>query len=375
MEEFGPPESSSGRSGMSRVGSSHSISTRNRRGGMGSPRKSMSIDSSLNSYSNQHPSNIPTGGNINGLGVVGDAIQADTPLPQNQSSYPLVPSNGHHIQMYDDGQPVRESGGSANGSPSKRVAFKGVPMIDHETPRMLNGTPHHKPYPRMADLALAGDDEVLAIDTESRSFGQPIMTAANSFPALTHHNVETALEPYTGMAPISSSSIGVPHASHHIGIPNTSSMRALTNEKKSIMTASSSSSTVALTNSAPSAPDPSSSSTALPPIDYVPTQQQQQFTIQRQFNLTRDQEMQNYHYQQQYVMSQQHHLQQIHQQQQLNGEGKRTTVLPAIPQNTNPHGKTDIVTGNWIFKNTGISYNYYKKTKYIYINSYYMHIF
>ena len=338
MEDFGHPESS-GRSGMSRVGSSSDMgrhgSTRNRRGGLGSPRKSMSIDASLNSYTSQHPSTVAAGGNINPLGIVGDAIQADTPLPQNQSNYPLVPSNGHHIQMYDEGQPVRETG-SATGSPSKRVAFKGIPMLDHETPRMLNGTPHHKPYPRSAELALMAEDEVLAIDTDTRSYGQPVITASNSFPALPYHNPETALEPYTGMVPITSST-NLTHATNHMGIPNTSSMRAINSEKKALITASSSSTTLSLSSAAPPHSDTNSSSTALPPIDYVPTQQQQQFTIQRQFHPSqRDQQMQNYQpQQQQYVMMQQQHLQQIHQQQQLNGDGKRVTMLPAIMGNGN----------------------------------------
>ena len=99
----------------------------------------------------------------------------------------------------------------------------------------------------MADLALASDDEVLAIDTDSRSFGQPIITAHNNFPALIHHNPETALEPYTGMVPITSST-SLTHASHHMGIPNTTSFRAITNEKKNGITSSSSSTTVAVTS-------------------------------------------------------------------------------------------------------------------------------
>ena len=134
--------------------------------------------------------------------------------------------------MYDDGQPIVMPS-SATSSPSKRVAFKGVPMIDHETPRMLNGTPHHKPYPRMTDLALASDDEVLSIDTaDSRTYGQPALTTApNTFRALMHHNPETALEPYTGMVPITSSN-GLSHAPHHMGIPNNPSARAITAERK-----------------------------------------------------------------------------------------------------------------------------------------------
>ena len=323
MEDFGTPR-------MSRGGSSESISRRNRRGGLGSPKKSMSIDSSMNQYTNQYSTGRA---DVNSIGIAGDAIQADTPLPQNQSNYPLVPSNGHHIQMYDEGQPVREPG-SASGSPSKRVAFKGVPMIDHQTSRMLNGTPHHQPYPRMADLALASDDEVLAIDTDSRSFAHPVITAHSNFPAFINHNPETALEPYTGMVPISSTT----HAPHHIGIPNTTSIRAITNETKSGITSSSTLTTVALTSS-PSISQSGSTSTALPPIDYVPTQQQQ-FTIQqRQFNLTRDQQMQNFQPQQQYAMMQ-------HQQQQhVIGEGgingKRVTVLPSIMQLSNGNGPHD----------------------------------
>ena len=303
----------------------------------------MSIDSSLNSYASQYPPTVGNGGNMNNIGIVGDAIPPDTPIPHSQSSYPLVPSSGHHIQMYDDGQPVRESS-SASGSPSKRVAFKGIPMLDHETPRMLNGTPHHKPYPRMADLALAaGEDEVLAIDTDSRPYG-PSVTASNSFPALMHHNPETAIEPYTGMVPTHTSSSGLTHATHNsMGIPNTGSMRAITSDKKSIITASASSTTVALTSAAPPPHSDSSSSTALPPIDYVPTQQQQSFTIQRQFNVPRDQQLQGYQ-QQQYVMMQQHHLQQLQQQQQMSGDGKRAPMLPAIMQNQN--GKVDTVAGN-----------------------------
>ena len=344
MEEFGPPDGST-RGGMSRVGSSASISRTNRRGGLGSPRKSMSIDSSLNSYASQYPATGGNVGNINNLGIVGDAIPPDTPIPHSQSSYPLVPSSGHHIQMYDDGQPVRESS-SASGSPSKRVAFKGIPMLDHETPRMLNGTPHHKPYPRMADLALAaGEDEVLAIDTDSRPYG-PSVTAPNSFPALMHHNPETAIEPYTGIVPTNTSSSALSHAGHNMGIPNSGAMRAITSDKKSIITASASSTTVALTSSAvpPHSDSGSSSSTALPPIDYVPTQQQQSYTIQRQFNVPRDQQLQNYPQQQQYVMMQQHHLQQLQQQQQMSSEGKRLPMLPAIMQNQN--GKNDQVAGN-----------------------------
>ena len=340
MEEFGPADGSA-RGGMSRVGSSASISTRNRRGGLGSPRKSMSIDSSLNSYASQYP---PTGGNIgniNNMGIVGDAIPPDTPIPHSQSSYPLVPSSGHHIQMYDDGQPVRESS-SASGSPSKRVAFKGIPMLDHETPRMLNGTPHHKPYPRMAELAYAaGEDEVLAIDTDSRPYG-PSVTAPNSFPALMHNNPETAIEPYTGIVPTNSSS-ALTHASHNMGAPSTGGMRAITSDKKSIITASASSTTLALTSAVPPphSDSGSASSTALPPIDYVPTQHQQSYTIQRQFNVPRDQQLHNYPQQQQYVMMQQHHLQQLQQQQQMSGDGKRLPMLPAIMQNQNGNGKTD----------------------------------
>jgi hypothetical protein len=227
---------------------------------------------------------------------------------------------------------------------------------------MLNGTPHHKPYPLMSDLALAADDEVLAIDTDSRSFGPPIITAPNSFPALTHHNPETAIEPYTGIVP-NSSSASITHASQHMGIPNTSSIRGIANEKRSGITVSSSSSTVALASAVPSHSESGATSTALPPIDYVPTQQQP-YTIQRQFNLSRDQQMQNYQHQQhqqQYVMMQQQHLQQLQQQQPLSGDGTRGTVLPAIMQNPNVNGRNDNTGG----KNMYYIYIYTCVCKYI----------
>ena len=56
----------------------------------------------------------------------------------------------------------------------KSVAFRDVPEYDKETPRMLNGTPHHNPYPRPSnDADYPSDDEgVMTVDTVSRTYSQ-----------------------------------------------------------------------------------------------------------------------------------------------------------------------------------------------------------
>ena len=207
MEEF-----SSGGDGMrvSRMGSSSSIE-RVRRGGQGlggSPRKSVSVDSNLHSYGGHHRPHIPQ--------AHPEPVQADTPVPQPQPAHPLS-THTHTVAMYDEGQQINPAPSSNLGSPSKRVAFKGVPLIDHETPRMLNGTPHHNPYPRPDPSQLAAmDDDLLQIETTASSRalvpartidpttnevvmyrgGQAVPQGAlegPSFPALTHHNTETAM--------------------------------------------------------------------------------------------------------------------------------------------------------------------------------------
>jgi hypothetical protein len=59
-------------------------------------------------------------------------------------------------------------------SAARTVAFRSVPDVDHQTPRMVNGTPHHRPFPRIelpqqqdAAMAEANRDEILAIETEN----------------------------------------------------------------------------------------------------------------------------------------------------------------------------------------------------------------
>ena len=57
--------------------------------------------------------------------------------------------------------------GSSTPSPTKHVAFKDIPPLDRETPRMLNGTPHHNPFPRAEseDFAALEDESLMVVNT------------------------------------------------------------------------------------------------------------------------------------------------------------------------------------------------------------------
>ena len=107
--------------------------------------------------------------------------------------------------VYNQGSPTKEYY-DREGTPSptkgrnKTVVFKGVPVADRETARMVNGTPHHNPYPRNGDES-SDEEGFVTVDTEAKTYHQTFNpqklapTAANYKDLVAHHqqNETTAL--------------------------------------------------------------------------------------------------------------------------------------------------------------------------------------